>query len=246
MIVVLRSALFLIWFAVISVTMNVGALPLLALPRRFVVAAGRAWARLMLWGLKRIAGVGLEIRGRKPEPGRPVFIAAKHLSMWETIAFMDLHPDPAIVIKRELLAVPLYGWYCRKMDMIPIDRGAGAKAIRVLHKAAERAFEQGRPVIIFPEGTRKKIGAPPDYKPGVAALYALFKVPCVPAALNSSLFWRGRFLRLPGTIVVEYLEPIPAGLARSDFMRILETRIETAQKPLIAEGRAALAAMSRS
>ena len=242
MIAVIRSALFLAWFALVSVVLNVGCLPLLAAPRQGVVFMGRVWARLVLWGLKWIAGVGLEIRGHKPKAGQAVFIAAKHLSMWETVAFMALHPDLAVVIKRELLWVPLYGWYCRKMGMIPIDRGSGAKAIRVLHKAAKHAFAQYRPVIIFPEGTRKKIGAAPDYKPGVAALYALLGAPCVPVAHNSSLFWDGWFLRKPGTVVVEYLKPIPAGLKRGEFMHALETRIEHAQKHLIAEGRTLLAA----
>ena len=90
MIAILRSAVFLLWFAAVSVVMNVGSLPLLLCPRVWVVKSGRVWARLVLWGLKWIAGVGLEIRGHKPQPGQAVFIAAKHLSMWETVAFMDL------------------------------------------------------------------------------------------------------------------------------------------------------------
>ncbi len=236
MIAYVRSALYFVWFIVISLVMNIGSLPLLLVPRRAVMAAGQSWARLMLFGLDKLAGLKLEIRGTPPQG--TVLIALKHFSMWETIAMQGLFADPAIVIKRELLRVPFYGWYCRKMKMIAIDRSAGAKAIRALDAAAKDAKSENRPVIIFPEGTRKKPGDPPDYKAGVAALYNSLKVPCVPAALNSGLFWRGWFLRLPGTVVLEYLEPIPPGLPRREFMALLESRIEDATARLLAEGQA--------
>ena len=142
MIAVIRSALFLAWFALVSVVLNVGCLPLLAAPRQGVVFMGRVWARLVLWGLKWIAGVGLEIRGHKPQPGQAVFIAAKHLSMWETVAFMDLHPDPAIIIKRELLWVPFYGWYAKHAGMIGIDRQGRAKALRQMLNEARLALAE--------------------------------------------------------------------------------------------------------
>jgi 1-acyl-sn-glycerol-3-phosphate acyltransferase len=117
--------------------------------------------------------------------------------------------------------------------MIPIDRSAGASAIRRMHAAAKRAIGGGQPIVIFPEGTRKKPGAPPDYKPGVAALYSLLGLPCIPLAHNSGLFWMGWFLRKPGTIVVEFLEPIAPGLKRQEFMRQLETRLEGATSALL-------------
>ncbi len=150
--------------------------------------------------------------------------------MWETIALLALLRAPAIVIKRELLWIPFYGWYCIKQGMIPIDRASGASAIRRMHAAAKRAIAKGQPIVIFPEGTRKKIGEPPDYKPGVAALYTLLGLPCVPMAHNSGLFWIGGFLRKPGTVVVEFLEPIPPGQRRQEFMTVLEARIEHASQ----------------
>jgi 1-acyl-sn-glycerol-3-phosphate acyltransferase len=230
----LRSALFLVWFIAVSVIMNVGALPILMLPSRITLKAARLWARLVLFGLKWIAGTGVEVRGHLQDPR--VLVAAKHFSMWETVAFLALLPGPAIVLKRSLLRVPLYGWYCRKMRMIAIDREAGAKAIRLMHGQAKRALDEGRPVVIFPEGTRRKPGDPPDYKPGVAALYALLDVSCVPVAHNSGLFWAGGFFRKPGTIILEFLPPIPPGLSRREFMTALESRIEGASNRLLTEG----------
>jgi len=230
----LRSALFLIWFAAVSLILNVVCLPLLIAPWQATIWAANKWARLVLFGLKHIAGLGMEVRGRVPEGA--ALIAAKHFSMWETIALLALLRAPAIVIKRELLSIPFYGWYCIKQGMIPIDRASGASAIRRMHAAAKRAIAKGQPIVIFPEGTRKKIGAPPDYKPGVAALYTLLGLPCVPMAHNSGLFWIGGFLRKPGTVVVEFLEPIPPGQRRQEFMTVLEARIEHASQRLLAEG----------
>jgi len=141
------------------------------------------------------------------------------------------------VMKQSLLRIPLYGWYCRKMGMIAIDRSAGAGAIRSMAAKGRLALASNRPIVIFPEGTRKHPGAAPDYKPGVAALYAQLKVPCVPVAHNSGLFWTG-FLKHPGTIIVQLLEPIPPGLPRHQFMTILEKRIEEGTRRLLEEANA--------
>ena len=226
-----RSALFLIWFAAVFLVLNVVGLPLLLMPRKLTVWAANKWARLILFGLKHIAGLGMDVRGHLPQGAS--LVAAKHFSVWETIALLAVLRDPAIVLKRELLFIPLYGWYCLKQEMIPIDRRSGARAIRRMHAAAKRALASARPIVIFPEGTRKDPGAPPDYKPGVAALYTLLGVPCVPMAHNSGLFWRGWLLRKPGTITMEFLETIPSGLPRREFMAVLETRLEQATNALI-------------
>ena len=226
-----RSALFLIWFIAVSLALNVVSLPLLLFPRRATIWMANKWARLLLFGLEHIVGLKMEVRGAAPKG--TALIAAKHFSTWETIALLALLDAPAIVIKRELLWIPLYGWYCIKQGMIPIDRSAGASAIRRMHAAARRAINDGQPIVIFPEGTRKKPGAHPDYKPGVAALYAMLGMPCIPLAHNSGLFWTGWFLRKPGTVVVEFLEPIPAGLPRRTFMIELQTRLETATNALL-------------
>jgi 1-acyl-sn-glycerol-3-phosphate acyltransferase len=156
--------------------------------------------------------------------------------MWDTMALYLVLDDPSVVLKRGLQFVPFYGWYITKAGSIPIDRKGGASTLRRMTVAAKRALSAGRSILIFPEGTRKKPDAAPDYKSGVAALYTQLGVACVPTALNSGLFWTG-FTKRPGSIVLEFLEPIPPGLRSRDFMKVLEERIETATTALVAEGR---------
>jgi len=237
----LRSAIFLIWFIAVTVVMHIAALPVLVLPWRAAVFAARNWGNAVLWGLRAFCGLTYEVRGNSNAANAPVLVAAKHFSMWETIAIMSIFPEPAVVMKRGLFRLPFYGWYSRKAEMISVDRDARAGALKKMVADAKRALGLGRPIVIFPEGTRKAPGDAPDYKPGVAALYAQLGVPCVPVALNSGLYWTaGGLLKRPGTIVVEFLEPIPPGLRARDFMVLLQERIETASNRLVAEGRAKL------
>jgi 1-acyl-sn-glycerol-3-phosphate acyltransferase len=226
----LRSALFLLWFLLITTILSLIFLPVLLGPRRATVWLARLWARLTLWGLKVLAGLGLEIRGTPPSG--PVLVASKHMSMWDTLALYLTLYEPAIVLKRELLRIPFYGWFLAKAAAIPIDRGAGSRALRQMSQAARAVLAQGRPILIFPEGTRQRPGAAPAYKPGVAGLYAMLEVECVPVALNSGLYWTG-FLKRPGIIVLQFLEPIPPGLTRDAFMAELQRRIETATSKLL-------------
>jgi len=226
----LRSALFLVWFLVITTILSLIFLPVLALPRRATVWLARLWARLTFWGLKVFAGIDWEIRGLPPRGA--VLVASKHMSMWDTLALYLALYEPAIVLKRELLRIPFYGWFLGKAAAIPIDRSAGVSALRKMSDAARQVLAQGRPILIFPEGTRKKPGAAPDYKPGVAALYGQLDVDCVPVALNSGVYWTG-FLKRPGTIVLQFLEPIAPGLKRGAFMTLLEQRIEGATNQLL-------------
>ncbi len=232
-----RSALFLIWFIFITLLVYIGSLPSLLMPWRASVACGRAWAWLMLLGLKIFCGLRYEVRG--PKPRGAVLVASKHFSMWETVAAMLLLDQPAIVMKRELLRIPLYGWYTQAMEMIPVDREQGARAIRALRDAGLHARDQNRAILIFPEGTRKELDAAPDYKPGAAMLYTQLGMPCVPMAHNSGVFF-GSFLKLPGIIVVEFLPTIPPGLPRREFAETLEKAVEIATSKLVAEGRATL------
>ncbi|HRO50243.1 MAG TPA: lysophospholipid acyltransferase family protein, partial [Hyphomicrobium sp.] len=144
---------------------------------------------------------------------------------------------PAIVLKDELKWIPFYGWFCVKFEHILVKRDKAAVALKTMIADARNRAGQGREIVIFPEGTRRAPGAPPDYKPGYVALYEGLGLPCVPLALNSGVFWpRRSLIRYPGTIVVEFLEPIPAGLPRKQFREVLEARLEAAAQRLVAEG----------
>jgi 1-acyl-sn-glycerol-3-phosphate acyltransferase len=237
----LRSFLFLLWFIATTIVTHIVFLPALLMSWRASVFAARTWGNSVLWGLRVFCNLRYEVRGNRAAAFEPVLIASKHYSMWETIVLIALLPEPAIVMKMTLSKLPFYGWYSTKAQMIFVDRSARASALKKMVAEAKRALAAGRPIVIFPEGTRKAPGDPPDYKPGVAGLYAGLHVPCIPVALNSGLYWTaGGFLKRPGTIVVEFLEPIPPGLRSREFMALLQERIETASNRLVAEGRARL------
>lgn len=207
-------------------------------PRAWSMAALQTWARSSLWWLKVIAGTRVEVRGKENLPQGAALVAGKHQSMWETFALLPLLDDPAVVLKRELTWIPIFGWFALKFQMLPVDRDAGAGALKRLIARAKQAVAAGRQILIFPEGTRRAPDAAPDYKPGAVALYLQLGVPCVPFALNSGLYWpRRKFMRHPGTIIVEFLPAIPPGLKRRDYSAALEEAIETATARLVAEGR---------
>lgn len=237
--VYLRSFLFLIWFILATVFTHLVFLPALVMNWRAATVAARTWGNLVLWGLRVFCGLGYEVRGNIAAARAPVLVAAKHYSMWETIVMMALLPEPAMVMKATLFKLPFYGWYSAKAQMISVDRHGRASALKKMVQDSKRALASGRPIVIFPEGTRKRPDDPPGYKPGVAALYTQLGVTCIPVALNSGVFWTG-FLKYPGIIVVEFLETIPPGLRAREFLTLLQDRIEAASGRLVAEGRAAL------
>lgn len=210
--------------------------PLLLMPHRFAMAGLKSHGRTVIGLLRLIAGVSLEVRGRELVPPGALLVASKHQSAFDTFALPMLFDDPALVMKAELMRIPVYGWFARKFGMIPVERDKGPAALRRMLKAARKRAAEGRQILIFPEGTRRPPGASPDYKPGVVALYQTLAVPCVPIALNSGHFWpRGAGRYRPGTIVVQILEPIPPGLERAEFLARLELAIETASAGLLEE-----------
>lgn len=234
----LRSLLFNIAFYVNAFLFLTIGTPFHVAPRKWAIRALQAWGSASVFLLRIICGVKMEVRGRENLPKGAVLVASKHQSAWESFALLPLLDDPAVVLKRELVWIPLYGWFIPKFRMIPVEREAGASALRRMMAAAKEAAGLGRQILIFPEGTRKAPGDPPDYKPGVAALYGGLGLPCVPVALNSGLYWpRRRFMRYPGTIIVEFLPALPAGLPRREFLKRLEEAIETATAKLVEEGR---------
>jgi 1-acyl-sn-glycerol-3-phosphate acyltransferase len=233
----LRSLVFNILFYVnLALFVVLGAEFFLA-PRKLAIRALQTWARSSLWLLRTICGIGIEVRGREYIPHGAVLVASKHQSTWETFAILPLLDDPAMVLKRELQYIPFFGWFIFKFRMIRVERSAGPTALKKMIADAREAARMGRQIVIFPEGTRRPPDAPPDYKPGATALYLGLGLPCVPVALNSGLYWpRRKFLRHPGTVIIEFLPAIPAGLARKEFSVRLERDIEAASLRLAAEG----------
>jgi len=200
-------------------------------PERGVRRASRVWAHGFLAGLKGLVGLSYAERGRGNIPAEPCLIVANHQSTWETVAFLILFPDVAIVAKQELLTIPVFAWFLRRSPMILIDRESGPKAIRKMVEESQAALAQGRSVLIFPEGTRKPASEPIAFKRGVELLYAKLGRPVLPVALNSGLFWgAGRPFKRAGTISVSYLEPIPPGLSARDFMRTAEQLLEAERR----------------
>jgi 1-acyl-sn-glycerol-3-phosphate acyltransferase len=234
-----RSLIFNLVFYLNLVMFLLVGLPLFVAPRSWAIAALKLWAQTSLWWLKVICGTHMEMRGAEHIPSGAVLIAGKHQSFWETFAILPLLDDPCMVLKRELTLIPIFGWFALKQGMIAVERSAGSAALRNLVKRGKEEVAAGRQIVIMPEGTRKGPDDPPDYKPGAAALYSQLGVPCVPFGLNAGLFWpRRKFLRHPGTIVIEFRPALPPGLPRSEFQRRLQDAIETSSRALVAEARA--------
>jgi 1-acyl-sn-glycerol-3-phosphate acyltransferase len=241
-VVIVRSILYNLAFYLNLGVLLLGALLTLVMPRQVVLQMATLWGRISVWLLRVICGTRVEYRGLEKLPKGPLIVAAKHQSTWETFALLWLFEDFTFIVKRELMWIPIFGWCMWKGGMVPVDRGAGSQALAAMTLRARAQMRSGRQLIIFPEGTRRPAGAEPRYKFGVAHLYAELGVPCVPVALNSGLFWpRRKFWRYPGTIIVEFLDPVPPGLDKNVFFARLQHDIETATARLVAEGRAELA-----
>jgi 1-acyl-sn-glycerol-3-phosphate acyltransferase len=235
----LRSLLFnLVFYANLILLMIVG-LPTTLAGRRAVFGMARAWGVSSLWLLEKICGLRVEFRGLENIPSGGYIIASKHQSFLETFALLLHAPDFAYVLKRELTFIPFFGWYLIGGEQIAIDRSGGRSAISVLSARAGAVLRAGRQIFIFPEGTRRPPGAPPQYKFGVAKLYEDTGAPCLPVALNTGLFWGRRgFKRRPGVAVIEYLPLIAPGLQRDAFLDKLQSTIEAECGRLNAEAAA--------
>ena len=231
---VLRSLIFTLWLYLSMVIFAVGLSPALLMPHRVAVGVIKLWSKFVLFGLRWIAGVRVEVRGLEHRPTGPALIAAKHQGMLDVIAPFAFLDDACFVMKKELMPLPFFGWFAWKAKMIAVDRAGHAKALKDMTRQARDRLAEGRQIVIFPEGTRNDPGAPGDYKPGVAAIYRDLEGPCWPVATNSGVHWPAHgFRRYPGTVVFEFLEPIPAGMKRGAMMALLESRIETASLALL-------------
>ncbi|GGK25380.1 lysophospholipid acyltransferase family protein [Salinarimonas ramus] len=239
---VLRSLAFNTLYYVNLIVWMIVILPTLAMPRGAFREVARVWAHSSLWLLRVVAGTKVEWRGLENIPPGAMLVASKHQSLWETFALLVILDDPAFVLKRELMWIPFFGWYAWKARSVPINRKGRSAALADLAVAAERTLADGRQIILFPEGTRRPPGAEPAYKWGIVHLYDRLGAPVLPIALNSGLYWpRRKFLRRPGTIVVEVMPPILPGKPKEVFFAELQATIEAASNRLLAEGRAELA-----
>lgn len=242
MILWLRSLGFNIYLYLMTVI--VAVLGSLAMP--FSEAATykimRCWSLLTNFGLRHICKINVELRGLENIPAHgPALIACKHQSMWDTIIFLSILPRQVYILKKELALIPFFGWYTLRTGMVRVDRDGHASALKKMITDSKQCIDAGKFLVIFPEGSRAPAGGKLDYKPGIAALYHQLGVGCIPAGLNSGMFWpRRQFLRYPGTIILSFLTPIAPGLNRRDFMATLEERIEAATNGLLAEGAATI------
>ena len=239
--ILIRSLLFNAAFYVVTAIMLVATLPFFFFTPQWVgMSVVRNWAKTIVFLHRTLAGAGLEVRGAEYIPAGPAIVASKHQSAFETFALVPLLANPTIVMKRSMRRVPVFGQYTIKTGMIHLDREGKSAALRALAERSREEIAKGRQIIIFPEGSRRPPGAPPDYQTGIALLYRTLNVPVVPVAVNSGLFWpRKSLLHYPGTIIVEFLPPIPPGLDSRAFLARLQEAIETASNRLIADGKAA-------
>ena len=242
-----RSILFVIWMYGLMAVLGILFLPTLILPKPVIFWGIRQYARGMIWGLKVICGIGVEIRGRQNMPRGTIIYAGKHHCMLDVFIPTLVTPQPAIILKQELLWYPFLGWYALKAAMIPIDRAGNTKTLKKMVTEAKDRAEDGRQIVIFPEGTRTAPGAEPAYfAAGISALAKGIEAPIVPVATNAGLCWPGRGLkRSKGKIVYEILPPIPAGLPRRQLMARLQSELESATDALVAEGRTVQGRLAR-
>jgi 1-acyl-sn-glycerol-3-phosphate acyltransferase len=211
-----RSALFALAFYPWTVVAVLLSFPISLLGTHAV----RRWAHLWVRGYRGCARLLLGIRTRAEGrlPHGPALVAVKHQSMLETLEIMVLLDQPAVVMKRELADIPLWGWVVQRYGVIPVDRAGGAAALRRMMRAAEAAIAEGRPIVIFPEGTRVPPGEQPPLQPGFAGLYRALKLPVVPVAVDSGRLWpRHRFVKRPGMVTMRFGPPIPPGLPRGEI-----------------------------
>lgn len=218
----LRSLLYAaIFYPATVLWVTVGA-PLSLFGRRQTLAVVLGWVDFHHWLARHVLGIRVRVKGEIP-PG-PLLIAVKHESMFETLEMVRLTNLPIIVMKKELANIPLFGFLTRRYGVIVVDRSAGAKALRSLVEEGRQAVASGRPVIIYPEGTRVRVGETPALKSGFAALYRALGLPVLPVALDSGRLWGRGLIHKSGTVTIKVEEIIPAGLPRAQ----IEARVHAA------------------
>ncbi len=229
-----RSYLFTLFLALLTVAMGILCLPAVLLGPDAARAVIKVWSHVALAALKLVCGVSHRIVGAENIPSGAAIVAANHQSMWETVALFAILKRPVMVFKKELLAIPVYGWWARAAGVM-IDREAGAKAIRALRQETDKRLAKGDQIVIFPEGTRGPPGGLLPLLPGIAGVYLVADAPVTPAVHDSGLFWRHPgVMKNPGVITLKILPAIPPGLPRKEFMARLEAALGGAAEKVTA------------
>ncbi len=221
-----------------SICLLTAYIPLVIASRATMLSAIRFWARSIFWLQRHVLSLDFEFRGLENLPEGPFIVASAHQSAWDTICFYAVLRDPAFVLKKELYAVPMFGPYARKLGMIAIDRSAGASEARRMIRSVSSELEEGRPVVIFPGGTRSAPDEVVELKAGISALYWRCGVPVVPVSLNSGWFWgRRSFVKKPGKILAEFNAAIAPGQDIATFDDLLSSSIHGGNRALLEEAR---------
>ncbi len=240
--ILIQSTLFNILFFGITAIFCIVFIPTLFFSRNEVLWVTKLWLRIVYFLEKYVAGIDFEVRGKEHIPSDPSYIvAAKHQSAYETLKLYYLFGDPTIVLKKELLNIPVFGVFLNKLDVIPINRKNKEESIKSIIEGAERMKGQKRPIIIFPQGTRVSVQTSAQqrpYKGGIVKMYQNSDMPVVPLALNSGMFWaRNSFIKKPGKVIFEFLPAIEQGLPEKKVMKALEDRLEAKTHELMIEAK---------
>lgn len=230
----LRSVLFVVQMYLAMPVMALWFTPLALLRREAAYDAVHAYCRWVRFSARWMVGLHTEVRGAVPQG--EVLVASKHQSFLDIILLVSVLPRPKFIMKKELLWAPVLGWYAKRIGCVPVDRGKRGQAIGKMVEDVKAGRALPGQLIIYPQGTRVAPGVARPYKIGTGVLYDQLGQPCVPAATNVGVFWpRTGIYRKPGLAVVEFLDPMPAGLPIEDFMAELEQRVESASDRLMAE-----------
>lgn len=247
----IRSVIFnILFYGVLTPVICIGLMPALIMPRSAVHWVATVYQKLGHMLEVYVMNMKMEVRGYEhvPQDGSPYLVAAKHQSAYETMKLLILFKDPTIILKKELLNLPIFGWFLQRLEVIAVDRGNREQAMSSLVEGARRMQKNRRPIVIFPQGTRVEVDATTAQKPykgGIAKLYAATGLPIIPMAINTGLYWpRNSFWKKSGTVVIEFFPALPPGTPEKDVVAMLEQIIEPASSRLASEGRAALANQS--
>lgn len=210
--------------------------PFVFFSEKFTFKLVQIWSHGFFWCCSNILGLSYKLEGLENLPDGACIIASKHQSVWETFIFNHILNHPSMVYKKELSYIPFFGQFLKYVGSTLVDRSAGIKAIKMLNEQAKRVIDQGRKVVIFPEGTRGIAGQPGVYQPGLAAMYTELDVPVIPCTVNSGLFWgRRSTFKKAGLITLKFLPPILPGIKRKEFTKQFEEKLESASMKLYQE-----------